>query len=110
MVKLNVYQQASSKMSQEWKKESKKLLCNAINLNDFEKAVIWCGKGENAILNLKSNDVHKFAQDLWNKKLEIMKGEFNLSSDVSIYGGIVPLSWAAKIIHIMNPQSYPYIY
>lgn len=107
--KLNKIQKASSKLSQEWKRQSRELLLSANIVQDFEKAVIWCGKGGNVVRSLPRDSVGAFAKYLWENKKRIDTGEYNLSKLPS-FGGKKPISWASKIIHIMNPQQYPIIY
>jgi len=108
---LTELQKASSALSQKWKEESRRLLCGAQNLQEFEKAVIWCGKTGNVIRTLKAGqDVCSFSEHLWTRKPDISNGKYRLSSDLDPFGGNHPYSWASKILHIMNPQQYPLIF
>ena len=105
---LTKIQVASSKLSQTWKEQSQKLLLGAANLNEFEDAIIWCGKGGNVTRTLPKTEVHNFAKYLWDNKKDIISGKYMLSSLPKF--GKKPISWVAKVCHIINPNQYPYIY
>ena len=107
-IKLNRTQKASSNLSQEWKRQSK-LLLDTEDISEFRDAVVWCGKGGNVLRTLEKKFVQEFSEFLFNNKNEINNGNFKLSS-LQNFGKKRPLSWASKIIHIMNPKKYPIIY
>ena len=46
---------------------------------------------------------------LFEQKKYIERGEFNIAETIE-FGEKRPLSWVSKVCHIMNPQSYPFIY
>lgn len=105
-------QQADSAMSVEWKKQSRKLLQNAIDTEDLKeltKAIIWCGTYGNVIRSVKKGEMEEFAEYILNNKKDILTGKYKVAKKWNPNEKSAA-SYVSKICHILNPQAYPVIY